>query len=411
MSPRRVAMLSLHTSPLAQPGTGDGGGMNVYVRSLASALARAGVECDVLTRADHASAAPVVELEPGVRVVHLDAGPRRPIQKDELLGLQDELVDAAECWLQTRGRADVLHANYWVSGSVAHTLKHRLGLPMVATFHTLAQAKSDAGIYDDPADRFQVEYDVVRCADGVVVSTVEERELLIHEYGAVPDRIEIIPPGVDHAVFAPGTSRVEVARVRRHWRAGQDPVLLFVGRIQPLKGVNLAVRCLAAVEHPRAQLVVVGGPSGPDGEAELARLHVLASELGVADRVRFEPARAHDALAAYYRAADVVLVPSRTESFGLVALEAAACGTPVVASAVGGLRSVVEHGVSGYLVGDRDPAQYAAHVDRVLRDPEHAAEMRSHAATRAQRYTWSIAAARLRRLYADVPARELVRCT
>jgi D-inositol-3-phosphate glycosyltransferase len=158
-------------------------------------------------------------------------------------------------------------------------------------------------------------------------------------------------------------------------------------------------------------LVVVGGPSGAEGDAELTRLHTLACDLGIADRVRFEPPRAHEALAAYYRAADVVLVPSRTESFGLVALEAAACGTPVIASAVGGLRSVVEHGVSGYLVNDRDPAEFASLVDDVLRNPSRAEAMRTQAVTRARQYTWSIAAARLRRLYADVPARELVRCT
>jgi len=400
-------MLSLHTSPLAQPGTGDGGGMNVYVRSLASALVRAGVECDLVTRADHRGAERIVTLERGVRVVHLDAGPRRPLPKDDLIGLHDEFVDAAEQWLRGPGRADVLHAHYWIAGTVAHTLKHRLGVPMVATFHTLAQAKTDVGILDDPAHRRQLEADVVRCADGLVVSTFEERDLLVERYDAVAERIEIIPPGVDHAVFTPG----EAARVRRMWRAGRDPVLLFVGRIQPLKGVDLAVQCLAALDHPRAQLVVVGGPSGADGDRELTRVHTLARDLGVADRVRFEPARAHEDLACYYRAADVVLVPSRTESFGLVALEAAACGTPVVASSVGGLRAIVDHGVSGYLVEERDPYAYAAHVEDVLRDPEHAAEMRVHAAARARQYTWSIAAARLRRLYADVPARELVRCT
>ena len=406
MSPNRVAMLSLHTSPLAQPGTGDGGGMNVYVRSLASALVRAGVECDLVTRADHRGAERVVTLEPGVRVVHLDAGPRHPLPKHDLVGLHGEFVDAAERWLRGPGRADVLHAHYWIAGSVAHTLKHRLGVPMVATFHTLAQAKADAGINDDPAHRREIEADVVRCADGLVVSTFEERDLLVARYDAVPERIEIIPPGVDHAVFTPG----DAARVRRHWRAGRDPVLLFVGRIQPLKGVDLAVQCLAALDHPYAQLVVVGGPSGSDGDAELARVHRLARDLGVADRVRFEPARAHEDLACYYRAADVVLVPSRTESFGLVALEAAACGTPVVASSVGGLRAIVDHGVSGYLVEERDPYAYAAHVRDVLRDPAHATEMRAQAAARARQYTWSIAAARLRRLYADVPARELVRC-
>jgi D-inositol-3-phosphate glycosyltransferase len=407
MSPRRVAMLSLHTSPLAQPGHGDGGGMNVYVRSLAVALARAGVDCDLLARAERPGLPRVVRLEPGVRVVHLDAGPARPVPKAELLAHHDELVDAAARWLGGPGGADVLHANYYVSGAVAHTLKHRLGIPMVTTFHTLAHAKQEVGIHDDPADRRDVEAAIARCADGLVVSTHEERELLVDHYDAVAERIEVIPPGVDHAVFTPGNA----SRVRRQWHVGDDPVLLVVGRIQPLKGIDLAIRTLAALDHPRAHLVVVGGPSGADGHAELGRLRALAHELGLGERVRFEPARAHDALAAYYRAADVVLVPSRTESFGLVALEAAACGTPVVATAVGGLRSVVEHGTSGYIVDDRDPVAFAAHVTEVLRDPEHAADLRARAAERAKRYTWSMAAARLRRLYADVPARELVRCT
>lgn len=407
MSPRRVAMLSLHTSPLAQPGHGDGGGMNVYVRSLAVALARAGVECDLLTRADRAEIAPVVRLAPGVRVVNLRAGPARPVPKGELLSHHDELVDAAARWIGGPGGADVLHANYYVSGAVAHTLKHRLGIPMVTTFHTLARAKQEVGIHDDPADRVEVESAIVRCADGLVVSTEEERVLLVDTYDAVAERIEVIPPGVDHAAFTPGRA----ARVRRHWRVGEDPVLLVVGRIQPLKGFDLAIRTLAALDHPRAHLVVVGGPSGAEGEAELARLQALADELGLTDRVRFEPPRAHDALAAYYRAADVVLVPSRTESFGLVALEAAACGVPVVATAVGGLRSVVEHGASGYIVDDRDPDAFATYVRKVIDDPAHARALGEGAAVEAQRFTWSIAAARLRRLYADVPARELVRCT
>jgi D-inositol-3-phosphate glycosyltransferase len=400
-------MLSLHTSPLAQPGRGDGGGMNVYVRSLAGALARAGVECDLLTRADRPGVPAVADLEPGVRVVHLDAGPARPVAKTELLDHHEALVDAAARWLGGPGAADVLHANYYVSGAVAHTLKHRLGLPLVATFHTLARAKQDVGIHDDPADRYAIEAMVVACADGLVVSTDAERALLVEHYDAVAERIEVVPPGVDHAVFTTGP----VARMPRRWRTSAGPVLLVVGRIQALKGVDLAVRALAALEHDTAQLVIVGSPSGDDGAAELARLHALVHDLGLAERVHFEPARAHDALADYYRAADVVLVPSRTESFGLVALEAAACGTPVVASSVGGLRSVIDHGVSGYLVDERDPVAFAAYVAKLLDDPGHAATMGEAAAAAAHCYTWSIAAARLRRLYADVPARELVRCT
>jgi len=329
------------------------------------------------------------------------------VPKADLLALHDELVDAAARWIEGPGGADVLHANYYASGAVAHTLKHRLGIPMVTTFHTLARAKQDAGIHDDPPDRRDIEAAIVRCADGLVVSTEAERALLVDHYDAVAERVEVIPPGVDHSVFTPGRA----ARVRRQWRVGDDPVLLVVGRIQPLKGVDLAVRTLAALDDRRAHLVVVGGPSGEEGEAELARLHALVADLGLTDRVRFEPARAHDALAAYYRAADVVLVPSRTESFGLVALEAAACGTPVVASAVGGLRSVVDHGSSGYLVDERDPDAFAAYVRKILDDRAHADVLGAQAVAGAHRYTWSIAAARLRRLYADVPARELVRCT
>ena len=410
MSPRRVAMLSLHTSPLAQPGTGDGGGMNVYVRSLAAALVRAGVECDLVTRADHPGAEPVVDARAGVRVVHLDAGPRRPVAEARPRRARTTSSSTpAERWLRGPGGADVLHAHYWIAGAVAHALKHRLGVPMVATFHTLAQAKADAGIHDDPAHRQRAEADIVRCADGLVVSTFEERDLLVERYDAVPDRIEIIPPGVDHAVFTPGDCAPASAGTGGPDR---DPVLLFVGRIQPLKGVDLAVQCLAALEHPRAQLVVVGGPSGADGDAELARVHGLARDLGVADRVRFEPARAHDDLACYYRAADVVLVPSRTESFGLVALEAAACGTPVVASSVGGLARHRRPRSERVPRRRSRPARVrGVRPRRVARSTTRAPRCACRPRRARAQYTWSIAAARLRRLYADVPARELVRCT
>jgi D-inositol-3-phosphate glycosyltransferase len=408
MSVSRVAMFSVHTSPLAQPGTGDGGGMNVYVRSLASALARAGVGCDVLTRAEHAEQPPVVEVEPGFRVVHIEAGPRVPISKPEQLSLAGALAEGAARWLTGTDRAvDVLHANYWVSGAVAHQLKHELGLPLVATFHTLARVKADAGIDDDPVERARVELDVVRCSDTVVAATEEERRQLVDAHDGDPDRIEIIPPGVDHNVFSPG----DRVTARRRLRLGADPVLLFVGRIQRLKGADLAVRCLAELDDPRARLVIVGGPSGADGYQELERLHRLTDDLGLGTRVHFEPPHAHEDLAAFYRAADVVLVPSHTESFGLVALEAAACGVPVVAAEVGGLRAIVADGETGFLVASREPAAYAAPVQHLLDDPGLAAMIGQRAASASRRYTWHIAAARLRRLYADLSVRELVQCT
>ncbi len=404
----RVAMLSVHTSPLAQPGAGDGGGMNVYVRSLASNLARAGVPCDVLTRAEHAEQPPVVEVERGFRVVHLAAGPVAPVPKGELPELVEPFVDAALAFFASEGeRYDVLHANYWISGAVGHRLKHDLDLPLVATFHTLDRVKAEAGVGDDPETRARVEGEIVNCADLMVTATDEERDQLVTLYGAEPNRVEVVPPGVDHHVFAPG-DRAEARRPLRLDPEGR--ILLYVGRIQPLKGADLAVRCLAELD-PDVTLLVVGGPSGTDGEAEALGLHRLVSNLGLESRVRFVPPQTHERLAVYYQAADVCLVPSRTESFGLVALEAAACGTPVVAADVGGLGSVVADGDTGFLVEGRAALDYAAPVDLLLSDDELAREMSAAALARSSRYMWSIAAARLRRLYGDLAARAPLQCT
>lgn len=402
-------MLSVHTSPLAQPGSGDGGGMNVYVRSLASALARAGVECDVLTRLDHPRRTLISELEPGVRVVHLAAGPPEPLPKADLLPLLDDLVGAARAHLDSSpGSVDALHSHYWLSGAVGHRLKHELELPLVATFHTLAHTKAAVGIDDDGPERARTEAETVACTDRLIASTPDERMELITSYGADPERIEVIPPGVDHAMFFPG----DAATARRHLRLPLDrAVLLFVGRIQPLKGVEFAIRALASLSDDTAILVIVGGPSGAAGDTEVARLRALARDLGVESRVRWEPPQPHGALADWYRAADVCLVPSRTESFGLVALEAAACGTPVVASNVGGLRWLVQHLHTGFLVDGRTGHDFAAPVEALLADPVLASDMAFAAAAGSGQYTWGMMAARLRRLYADVGARELVSCT
>jgi D-inositol-3-phosphate glycosyltransferase len=408
MPVQRVAMLSVHTSPLAQPGAGDGGGMNVYVRSLASNLARAGVPCDVLTRADHAEQPAVVEVERGFRVVHLAAGPVAPVPKPALPALVDAFVDVALRYFDAEhGSYDVLHANYWISGAAGHRLKHELDLPLVATFHTLDRVKAEAGVGDDPETRARVEGEIVNCADLMIAATGEEREQLVTLYGAERDRVEVVPPGVDHRLFVPG-DRDAARHVLR-----LDPerrVLLYVGRIQPLKGADLAVRCLAELD-PDVSLLVVGGPSGTDGEAEVLGLRELVDDLGLDDRVQFVPPQTHERLVAYYQAADVCLVPSRTESFGLVALEAAACGTPVVAADVGGLGSVVDDGRTGFLVAGRAAADYAAPVDLLLSDPELAQAMGANALARSGRYLWSIAAARLRRLYGDLAARAPVECS
>jgi D-inositol-3-phosphate glycosyltransferase len=403
---QRVAMLSVHTSPLAQPGTGDGGGMNVYVRSLASALARAGVAVDVLTRAEHADHGQSVVVEPGFRVLHLEAGPRAPVPKHLLPDLVGEFCDAARDYIErTSTDYGLLHANYWVSGAVGHRLKHELDLPLVTTFHTLDRVKAEVGLADGVALRPRVEAEVVRCADLVVASTSEEHDQLVRYYGADPERVEIIAPGVDHHVFQPG----DRVAARRHLGIGCNPVVLFVGRIQPLKGADVAVRALAELGDPSAELVIVGGPSGPDGAREEAALHALVEELGIADRVRFVAPQPHDELVSWYRAADVCVVPSHTESFGLVALEAAASGTPVVAANVGGLRSLVAHGETGYLVDTRDPGDWSDAIGRVLAvdDPT---PMRERATARSARFGWGIAAARLRRHYDDLAMRAPVQC-
>ncbi|HEV3365163.1 MAG TPA: glycosyltransferase [Acidimicrobiia bacterium] len=407
MPVRSVAVLSMHTSPVAQPGIGDGGGMNIYVRSLASALARAGVGCDVYTRAEHPGQPRVVTLEPNFRVFHVEAGPVAPLSKETLPSLVDEFTESMLSQIRACGRDyEVLHANYWLSGQVAHRLKHELSLPMVATFHTLALVKRNGySSGDEVSGRVRGETDIVRCADLILASTRDEAGLLDSLYGADPDRIEVLPPGVDHRVFSPGDQAEARARLGLPGRR----VLLFVGRIQPLKGLDLAVQALAEVDD--AVLWAVGGPSGADGPAELERVQQLAADLGVEERLLVLPPRPHHELADYYRAADVCLVPSRTESFGLVALEAAACGTPVVAASVGGLRSIVVDGETGFLVEGRDPLEWATAVALLLDDGDLAAAMGAQASARSGCWSWGMTAARLRRLCSDLVERAPVTCS
>src|SRR3954468_17784380 len=250
---RRAAVFSMHTSPLAQPGAGDGGGMNVYVRALASALAGAGVECDVYTRSEDPAQPRLVDVEPGFRVVHVEAGPQAPVPRYELPGLADPSTDETTRLLDASEPVEVLHANYWLSGAVAHQLKHRLDLPLVATFHTLARVKADAGVDDDPDQRARTEHDVIGCADLMLASTDAERDQLETLYGAVAERVEIVPPGVDHSVFFPADASIAKRRLGLDGRR----TLLFAGRIQPLKGVGMAVRCLAELDDPDTTLMVV----------------------------------------------------------------------------------------------------------------------------------------------------------
>lgn len=397
-------MLSLHTSPLSQPGQGDAGGMNVYVRELVSALAQAGIECTTYTRSTGKEPAPEVQVEPGHRVVHITAG-SPALSKDELPAVVDPFVDGVRDHLALSGGTDIVHANYWLSGLAGHRLKHELDLPLVTTFHTLARVKAQGGDLE-PARRERAETEIIGCADAICVSCSEEERQFRSLYGDPPGRIEIVAPGVEHALFAPGDRR----GARRALGLGDHPVLLFVGRIQPLKGADVAVRALAALGRRDAVLLVVGGASGNGGDDEVTRLHDLIDQLGVGAQVRMVQPQQHHILSTYYRAADAVLVPSRSESFGLVALEAAACGTPVVATAVGGLLTLVDDGETGFLVPDRDPEEFARLTARLLDDGGLARDMARRAALRSRRYTWSLAAARLRRVYADLTVSSLVEC-
>ncbi len=403
---RRVAVISLHTSPLLQPGSGDSGGMNVYVREMVSSLSQAGVACTTYTRADRAGLPYEVLVEPNHRVVFIEAGPHN-LPKEALSEIVDEFTERVLDDLAANGGADVVHANYWLSGVVAHRIKHTLDIPFVSTFHTLARVKAEGGD-PEPAWRDRAETEIINCADAICVSCVEEEEQFRRLYGDPQGRIEIVAPGVEHAFFAPG----ERSGARAALGLPIDvPVILFVGRIQPLKGPDVAIRALHALDRRDALLLIVGGSSGLLGDSEFDRARQLIDELGLADQVRFVSPQPHHILSTYYRAADVVIVPSRSESFGLVALEAAACGIPVVASAVGGLLSLVDHGETGFLVPRRDPALFAHAIAQILDDPLLAASMSLASARRASCYTWGFAAARLRRLYTDLAVRQLVACS
>jgi D-inositol-3-phosphate glycosyltransferase len=421
---RRLAVLSLHTSPLAQPGTGDGGGMNVYVRELTAALARSGVTCDVFTRAWSAGLPPVVDVEPGLRVHHVPAGPAEAMPKESLPAVVDEftarVLERMAAAPMSGGDAGgdlsytSVHANYWLSGLSGHVIKHELNLPLVCTFHTLDRVKAESMPEEVEADmphrRAEAEATVIGCSDAVLASCTVEADQIASLYGGEPSRIRIVPPGVDHAFFGPG-HRPQARRALGLPLDGR--LLLFVGRIQPLKCADVAIETLAELLDGGGEpyrLVVVGGPSGPHGEKSLQRLHDVADGRGVRDHVHFVEPQPHELLSSYYRAADVCLVPSRSESFGLVALEAAACGTPVVASAVGGLTTLVDHGRTGFLVDDPDPAAYGAAVRRVFAEPLAAERLSTASVLRARRYTWRAAARTLVELHDELASSRLVEC-
>jgi D-inositol-3-phosphate glycosyltransferase len=386
--PRRVALLAVHTSPLAQPGIGDAGGMNVYVLQSALHLARRGIEVEIFTRATASTDPPIVRVAPGVLVRNVVAGPFEGLDKYDL---PTQLCAFAAGVLRAEashepGYYDIVHSHYWLSGQVGWLARDRWAVPLVHTAHTLAAVKNAAlanGDMPEPPLRTVGEQQVVDEADRLIVNTDDEARQLISIHHADPSRIDVVNPGVDLEVFRPGDRRV--ARTALGLPPDEE-VVAFVGRIQPLKAPDIVLR--AAAKLPGVRILVAGGPSGsglasPDGLAE------LADELGIAERVTFLPPQSRTDLAALFRAANLVAVPSYSESFGLVAIEAQACGTPVVAAAVGGLPVAVRDGITGTLVFGHEVGQWADAIDQLLRQDASAASVMSHAAAEhAATFSW-----------------------
>lgn len=401
---RRVALLSVHTSPLEQPGTGDGGGLNVYVLQVARRLAARGVAVDVFTRRTSPDQPAVVTLADGLRVIPIEAGPQRRVPKHELT---NHLCTFALAMLHgDHGPYDLVHAHYWMSGWVARRVTDRWDVPFVQTFHTLAVLKNATlapGDVPEPPLRLAAERRIARAADRVVGLTCGEARLLHRTFGLSGADIAVVPAGVDLDLFTPDAAPDKAAAVAADAPPGDGPLLLFAGRLQPLKGPDVAVQTLARVRTvvPDARLLVVGGSSGNgNGTTDPADLRTLATSLGVADAVRIVPARPQEHLATLYRAADLVLTPSRSETFGLVALEAQASGTPVVAADVSGLRYVVGRG--GIRVAGHDPADHAAAAVEILTDPDRAAVMAREGRRVAAGTSWDRTVDRLLGVYGAV---------
>ncbi|HEV7209104.1 MAG TPA: D-inositol-3-phosphate glycosyltransferase [Mycobacteriales bacterium] len=399
-------MLSMHTSPLEQPGIGDAGGMNVYVVELARRLAEAGTQVEIFTRATSSDVPMICVPAPGVTVRSVTAGPYEGLSKADLpaqLCAFTAAVLRAEA-MHEPGYYDLVHSHYWLSGQVGYVAAERWGIPLVHTAHTLGKVKNAAlaeGDDVEPLARLVGEEQVVAAADRLLASTVEEAGELVDLYDADPERVSVVPPGVDLEVFRPG----EASTARTRLGVPPDGVLLaFAGRIQPLKAPDVLLRAAAGLlaRDPalRGRLVVaiVGGPSGT-GLRHPEHLQRLATELGITDVVRFVPPLPAPELAQIYRAADLVVVPSYNESFGLVALEAQACGTPVVAAAVGGLRTAVADGVSGVLVDGHHPAGWVQVLSDLIGDRPRRRRLGAGALRHAAGFGWSATAGGVSAVY------------
>ena len=386
----------VHTSPLDQPGAGDAGGMNIYVVESAERMAAMGVSVDIFTRRHNPDLPDIVELSPGVRVRHLNIG-ANSATKEELPALIPNLSDAFSTVLENE-KYDVLHSHYWISGKVAMPVAKKFGIPLAHTMHTMARVKNmnlAEGERPEPMIRVQGETQVVAAANALIANTDAEAASLVSLYEACPDNVSVVSPGVDLYTFTAGSGR---KAAREAVGLPQDAhILAFVGRIQPHKGPEVLIRAVAEMlnhsPHLRPKLitVIMGGASG-SGLGEVERLKDLASWLNISDVVRFENPVPRVQLPQWYRAADLVCVPSYSESFGLVALEAQACGTPVVATAVGGLRTAVADGISGVLVDGHDPRAWSSVLARLIQEPQRRVLLSMGAIEHASHFGWDATA-------------------
>lgn len=397
---RRIAVVSMHTSPTASLGKNANGGLNVYVREVATAFSDRGIATDVFTRRQSPDEPTVESLAELSRVIYLPAG--RSLDKYSLFAEVPAFARRIADFAASEGRTyDLLFSHYWLSGEVACLLRPRLAPSWAHIAHTLGLVKNRtlaAGARAEPAVRIRVEGDIAHQADLLLASTEDERDDLVDLYDADPERVYVVPPGVDLSVFQP----LDRSEARRKIGYAEGRLLLFVGRLERLKGVEIAIRALALLrdrKHDDLRLLILGEDSKDADESEKSRLKAIASSLGVRDRVDFLGSVAHHELPHFYSAADVLVMPSYSESFGLVGLEAQACGRPVVCSDVTGLRSVVRDEVSGYLVPDHDPAAYAERIGRLLDDPELAQQMGRRGRLLAQRFSWLRTADRLSGLF------------
>lgn len=390
---RRVATLMVHTSPLDQAGSGDAGGMNIYVCESAQQMAAQGIKVDIYTRRANNDYPDVVDLGNGVRVLHLNVGPVNGVTKEALPTLIPELSQAFRTEVIAT-QYDVIHSHYWISGKVAMPVAQELGIPLVHTMHTMARVKNlnlAEGESPEPMIRVQGESQVVAAADALIANTDAEAASLVSLYDACPDNVFVVSPGVNLSMFTAGSGK---SATRRNLSLPTDAhVVTFVGRIQPHKGPEVLIRAIAEmVSHspllrPKLITQIVGGASGGNG-AEVERLKELVQWLGISDVVRFAPPVDRKDLPDFYRASDLVCVPSYSESFGLVALEAQACGTPVVASAVGGLRTAVADGISGVLVDGHDPRAWSSVLARLLQEPQRRVLLAMGALEHASHFGW-----------------------